>query len=363
MTITVTDNGSTNGSADPKSGSATLKVTIANVAPVITGMSGPSNPVALGGSASMTTTFTDVGSLDTHSCTYSWDDGTPDTTVTAPGTGNGSCTASHTYASAGVYGVGVTVKDDDTGSATSKYEFVVVYDPNGGFVTGGGWINSPPGAYRADPLLTGKANFGFVSKYKKGASVPEGETEFQFQAGNLNFHSDSYQWLVVAGDSKAQYKGTGHHQRLRQLRLPAHGLRRVAGQVPDQDHGPGRDRLRQQIGELRRHRRRGPAGDRGREHRRPQGVVLEESRSARGAARRPSLVLRSRFGSDGRRTASHQDRCSAGTTTASVAPTATATTPHSVYATPPRRASAAASSPAERSVNPTSFRAPPASRA
>ena len=85
VTITVTDNGSTNGSVDPKSGSATLKVTIANVAPVITGMSGPSNPVALGGSASMTTTFTDVGSLDTHSCTYSWDDGTPDTTVTAPG--------------------------------------------------------------------------------------------------------------------------------------------------------------------------------------------------------------------------------------------------------------------------------------
>ncbi|HET7027345.1 MAG TPA: hypothetical protein VFI28_06615, partial [Candidatus Limnocylindrales bacterium] len=29
-----------------------------------------------------------------------------------------------------------------------------------------------------------------------------------FQAGNLNFHSESYDWLVVAG-SKAQYRGTG----------------------------------------------------------------------------------------------------------------------------------------------------------
>lgn len=38
---------------------------------------------------------------------------------------------------------------------------------------------------------------------------PAGETEFQFQAGNLNFHSDSYQWLVVSGSCKAQYKGTG----------------------------------------------------------------------------------------------------------------------------------------------------------
>ena len=41
------------------------------------------------------------------------------------------------------------------------------------------------------------------------ATVPTGETEFQFQAGNLNFHSDSYQWLVVSGSCKAQYKGTG----------------------------------------------------------------------------------------------------------------------------------------------------------
>jgi hypothetical protein len=56
--------------------------------------------------------------------------------------------------------------------------------------------------------MTGKANFGFVSKYKKGATTPEGGTEFQFKAGNLNFHSSSYDWLVVAG-SKAINKGEG----------------------------------------------------------------------------------------------------------------------------------------------------------
>jgi hypothetical protein len=28
---------------------------------------------------------------------------------------------------------------------------------------------------------------------------PEGNTEFQFHAGNLNFHSSSYQWLVGSG--------------------------------------------------------------------------------------------------------------------------------------------------------------------
>ena len=57
------------------------------------------------------------------------------------------------------------------------FQYVVVYDPDGGFVTGGGWIDSPAGAYAADPILTGKANFGFVSKYKNGANVPEGNTE------------------------------------------------------------------------------------------------------------------------------------------------------------------------------------------
>jgi hypothetical protein len=47
-----------------------------------------------------------------------------------------------------------------------------------------------------------------VSKYKKRAPVPTGNTEFQFQAGDLNFHSDVYDWLVIAG-SRAQFKGTG----------------------------------------------------------------------------------------------------------------------------------------------------------
>jgi hypothetical protein len=101
------------------------------------------------------------------------------------------------------------VADDDldSGSATAT-TFIVIYDASGGFVTGGGWIDSPDGAYTANPSLTGKANFGFVSKYKKGQSTPTGQTEFQFKAGDLNFHSSSYDWLVIAG-AKAMYKGVG----------------------------------------------------------------------------------------------------------------------------------------------------------
>ena len=47
-----------------------------------------------------------------------------------------------------------------------------------------------------------------MSKYKKGASVPTGNTEFQFRAATLNFHSSEYEWLVVA-EARGQYKGSG----------------------------------------------------------------------------------------------------------------------------------------------------------
>lgn len=108
---------------------------------------------------------------------------------------------------AGVYQLKLTAKDI-AGNVTEKCVSFVIYDPNGGFVTGGGWINSPAGAYSIDPTLSGKASFGFVSQYKKGATIPTGQTEFQFKVGNLNFQSTSYEWLVVAG-SRAQYKGKG----------------------------------------------------------------------------------------------------------------------------------------------------------
>jgi hypothetical protein len=57
--------------------------------------------------------------------------------------------------------------------------------------------------------LEGQATFGFVSRYKKGAAVPAGNTAFEFQAGDLDFHSTSYDWLVVKGSDQASFKGSG----------------------------------------------------------------------------------------------------------------------------------------------------------
>ncbi len=136
--------------------------------------------------------------------TYAWDFGDSNT-----GTGE---MISYSYAAAGIYDVCLTVNDGSVDSAPDC-TLAVVYDPEGGFVTGGGWIYSEAGWCRLDDICAGaegKANFGFVSKYKKGASVPTGNTEFNFKAGGLNFHSSSYEWLVVnQSDSNAQYKGQG----------------------------------------------------------------------------------------------------------------------------------------------------------
>ncbi len=62
--------------------------------------------------------------------------------------------------------------------------------------------------YALSPSLSGKATFGFVSKYQKGANIPTGNTEFQFHVASMNFKSTRYEWLVVAG-TKAMYKGVG----------------------------------------------------------------------------------------------------------------------------------------------------------
>jgi PKD repeat protein len=133
--------------------------------------------------------------------TYAWTFGDNSTT----GTG---VTPAHSYITAGIYDVCLTV-DDGALSSDPACTIAVVYDPAGGFVTGG-WIDSPEGALVDDPSLTGKATFGFVSKYQKGATVPTGDTEFQFQAGDFNFHSEAYDWLVVnQAGTNAQFKGSG----------------------------------------------------------------------------------------------------------------------------------------------------------
>ncbi len=203
LTLTVTDDDLGQDSDD-----ATL--TLGNVNPTIAITSHVDGALfsLLNGPLSVTGAITDAGSNDTHQCRLELDGVLDETGAYANATGL-TCSPSVLPDEAGVYTLTIRVKDDDGGEGTASI-MIVVYDPSAGFVTGGGWINSPAGAYKPNTTLTGKATFGFVSKYKKGANIPEGNTEFQFHAGGMNFHSTTYQWLVVnQAGTNAQFKGTG----------------------------------------------------------------------------------------------------------------------------------------------------------
>ena len=151
-------------------------------------------PVAFGGTTSISVSYTDAGTLDTHTATVNWGDASSSAASCAAGT----CTASHSYAAAGVYSVGITLSDDDTGTATATFADVVVFDTDGGFVSGGGWLNAG-----------GKGNFGFNVKYPNhDATTPTGNLELQIPGGKSNFKATSFDWLVITG-AKAQAAGHG----------------------------------------------------------------------------------------------------------------------------------------------------------
>jgi hypothetical protein len=191
--ITFTAN---DGSTDSNTAMVSITVNNVNQPPVITTFNLPSSePIPLNTPVTPTVICLDADG-DEITKEINWGDGTSDS--------NGT----HQYSSVGVYTLTLTVSDPSGASSFATYEYVVIYDPYGGYVSGHGSIWSPVNSSYFYMQQEGKAKFGFVSKYEKGAKIPTGTTAFQFKAGNLDFTSNTYDWLVVAGP-KAQFKGVG----------------------------------------------------------------------------------------------------------------------------------------------------------
>ena len=136
------------------SGVATVHITInpissGNHVPVIVSMLFPHGPRAYRPAGKVNATLTDADSRDVHQAKWEWGDGkVTQGVVTEDSEVQAIVTDTYTYTSAGIYTVRLIVDDGHGGIATASSEqFIVVYDPDGGFVTGGGWIDSPAGAY------------------------------------------------------------------------------------------------------------------------------------------------------------------------------------------------------------------------
>jgi hypothetical protein len=78
----------------------------------------------------------------------------------------------------------------------------------GGLIAATGWIDSPVGAYVADPSFKGRAAFRLWAQYEQGDEAPGGFTVFRLLPGKLTFRSAAYEWLAI-GQYQATYQGVG----------------------------------------------------------------------------------------------------------------------------------------------------------
>jgi len=137
----------------------------------------------------------------------------------------------HTYTEVGIYNADLTVTDDRD-VQSSDTTMVVVYDPEAGSATGGGWFWSAQGNLKRDLESEGKATFGFVTRYKRDAAA--GNLEFQYHVGDINLKSTDITWLVVSSPNASfQGEGTINGEGLYTFRVLAKDGAQAGGQ-PDE---------------------------------------------------------------------------------------------------------------------------------
>ena len=195
---------------DGRGGADTARTTatISNVAPSLAAFSIPATPMGLtpgGITVPVSSSFTDPGTVDTHTASLDCGSG-----VTAQSEVVGEMASSAcSFSSAGVYSIRLTVRDKDGGSDTKLSSApIVVFDPAGGTLTGGGWVASPAGAVAFAPTAAGKLTFSLNARYEPGSSIPTGKAELNLTVGKLEFRSTSLDWLV-ATEASAQVQGRG----------------------------------------------------------------------------------------------------------------------------------------------------------
>jgi hypothetical protein len=175
-----------------------LEVTVNNVAPSALGLSLSAPTINENGSVTLSGSFTDPGTLDTHTVVINWGDGSPNTTLSLP-VGARTFSASHPYLDdspggtpSDTYPISVTVTDDDTGSATASTS-VTVNNVAPANVS----LNAPTIAENGTATLTGSfTDPGTLDPHTVVIAwgPGEGSTTLTLAAGVLTF-SANHQYL------------------------------------------------------------------------------------------------------------------------------------------------------------------------
>ena len=185
-------------------------------------ISGPTAPVLAGDTVTFAAAYTDAATSQSHTATWDWGDGT----TSVVGAGGGTASGSHRYSCGGIYTVTLTLTGANTGTAAATFTYVIVQDPAGGTLTGGGWIATP----------SGKLHLAVTATISHG--TPAGQVEINLSGAGQNLHGSVLDWLAVDG-STAYLQGSG--------RINGGGDYGFLLVVSDTGQGKNADRVRVQI--------------------------------------------------------------------------------------------------------------------
>ena len=119
LTLTVSDIGGDVTAATELTDNDSTSVTVLNVDPTVVATG---DSIDEAGTATVSATFSDPGTLDTHTATIDWDDGSALEATTVVQLASG---IEHVYGDNGTYDVTVTVTDDDGGSGSDTVPVTV----------------------------------------------------------------------------------------------------------------------------------------------------------------------------------------------------------------------------------------------
>jgi len=241
ITATVTDD-------DTGSASASATLTVKNVAPTAV-LSGDATGVR-GQSRSFKVDFADTGTLDTHTVSIDWGDGTAAANPAVGETGGaGSASATHVYTAVGTYTVTATVTDDDGGKVTSQRTIVIkaVELQGGDLVVGGTLANDTISFNR---LVTGilvsvnGANLGTFNVPSTGRLIAYGQAGDDILQGTstttlvTELYGDTGNDRLVGGAGPSQLVGGDGNDNLtagagRSVMVGAKGVDTLSGAAAD----------------------------------------------------------------------------------------------------------------------------------